>query len=270
MRISPSEWTARMKQSAPASVNSRSVADTWRCADVTDSTACPYCGKPRSPRPSAVTCGDADCKRLHVNAKQREWTAAHPGYRQRYAKYPNGPKYAKVCTVCGSDYRTHKADSPYCSVECMAVGLKGIPPSRRAVAASRLRMAAIGRKGSGSWHEGPCAECGVRFIARRSHFCSTACARRAKERTKRARHRAVERRPYSRHSIFERDGWRCKLCGKRVRRTVDVLHPLAPTIDHIIPLAAQGADAPENVQCAHRLCNSIKSDKGGGQTLLFG
>lgn len=33
---------------------------------------------------------------------------------------------------------------------------------------------------------------------------------------------------------------------------------LAPTLDHIIPLAAGGTHEPSNCQCAHFSCNSAK------------
>ncbi|MEU1240059.1 HNH endonuclease [Micromonospora parva] len=65
--------------------------------------------------------------------------------------------------------------------------------------------------------------------------------------------------------IYERDGWRCQLCRRKVQRDETAPHPLAPVLDHIIPLAAGvakgGVHAPHNVQCAHFLCNSIKRDR---------
>jgi 5-methylcytosine-specific restriction endonuclease McrA len=71
--------------------------------------------------------------------------------------------------------------------------------------------------------------------------------------------RGVDARPYRRLDIFERDGWRCQLCRRPVKRAATVPHPLAPTIDHVIPLALGGPDAPENVQCACFECNTHKS-----------
>lgn len=76
-------------------------------------------------------------------------------------------------------------------------------------------------------------------------------------------------------AIFQRDGWRCQICKRMVRRDKAAPHPLAPVLDHVIPLAAGveqgGVHAPHNVQCAHFICNCIKSDKGGAvQPMLFG
>jgi len=52
-----------------------------------------------------------------------------------------------------------------------------------------------------------------------------------------------------------------------------VPHPLAPTIDHLIPLADGGSDSPANVATAHFLCNSTKGERhggGGDQLTLIG
>ena len=74
-----------------------------------------------------------------------------------------------------------------------------------------------------------------------------------------------------RRKIFDRDLWLCKLCGKPVDRNAQVPDPRAATIDHIIPLSKGGTHEPSNTQCAHFLCNALKSDKGEGeQLLLFG
>jgi 5-methylcytosine-specific restriction endonuclease McrA len=51
------------------------------------------------------------------------------------------------------------------------------------------------------------------------------------------------------------------LCGEPLAMAEQVPHPLAPTIDHVIPLARGGWHAPDNVQAAHFLCNSRKSDR---------
>jgi 5-methylcytosine-specific restriction endonuclease McrA len=36
---------------------------------------------------------------------------------------------------------------------------------------------------------------------------------------------------------------------------------LAPTIDHIVPLARGGTHEPSNVQSAHFICNALKGDR---------
>ena len=124
-----------------------------------------------------------------------------------------------------------------------------------------------------------CAQCGKAFESRtyssRRLFCSEKCSTKEERRTSRARRRlrGVSVQRVYRRRIFERDGWRCRLCGKTVKRTAMVPHPLAPTLDHIVPLAAGGRHEPANVQCAHFLCNSVKSagtGPNGDQLRLLG
>jgi 5-methylcytosine-specific restriction endonuclease McrA len=66
--------------------------------------------------------------------------------------------------------------------------------------------------------------------------------------------------------VFERDRWRCQLCGcstpERLRGQM-VDH--APELDHIVPLARGGAHTWSNVQCACRRCNGEKADTPRGQ-----
>lgn len=54
----------------------------------------------------------------------------------------------------------------------------------------------------------------------------------------------------------------CGICGKQVDIKLKPPHPLAPTIDHIIPVNKGGhPSAIENLQLAHATCNRQKSDK---------
>lgn len=55
----------------------------------------------------------------------------------------------------------------------------------------------------------------------------------------------------------------CGICGQPVDVSIrDPRNPMAPTIDHIIPIAKGGhPSALDNLQLAHRWCNRQKSDK---------
>lgn len=54
----------------------------------------------------------------------------------------------------------------------------------------------------------------------------------------------------------------CGICGRPVDFTQKYPHPLAPCIDHIIPVAKGGHPSDlENLQLAHWTCNRQKSDK---------
>lgn len=53
----------------------------------------------------------------------------------------------------------------------------------------------------------------------------------------------------------------CALCGRLVDKTLPTLHPLAPQVDHIIPVSKGGhPTARSNLQLAHRSCNRRKGN----------
>jgi len=54
----------------------------------------------------------------------------------------------------------------------------------------------------------------------------------------------------------------CGICGQPVDKTRKNPDPLAPTIDHIIPVSKGGHPSElANLQLAHRWCNRQKSNK---------
>lgn len=54
----------------------------------------------------------------------------------------------------------------------------------------------------------------------------------------------------------------CGICGKPVDVSLKYGDPMAPTIDHIIPVAKGGHPSDiSNLQLAHWTCNRQKSDK---------
>lgn len=54
----------------------------------------------------------------------------------------------------------------------------------------------------------------------------------------------------------------CGICGKYVDVSIKAPNPMAPTIDHILPIAKGGhPSAIDNLQLAHATCNRQKSDK---------
>lgn len=56
----------------------------------------------------------------------------------------------------------------------------------------------------------------------------------------------------------------CGICGKPVDKTVKYPSPMAPTIDHIIPIDRGGHPSDiDNLQLAHFKCNRLKSNKLG-------
>jgi len=90
----------------------------------------------------------------------------------------------------------------------------------------------------------------------------------------RARHHGVQYVSFPVREIYERDGYKCQICNKRVfkkaryRKSDGKIHSLSPTIDHIVPMSKGGNHEPDNCQTACFMCNSRKSDSSGGQLRL--
>ena len=119
-----------------------------------------------------------------------------------------------------------------------------------------------------------CRECGDAFVQvygdKRRVYCSIACQHKSTKRTARLKRRARERtarvESVNPFRVFERDGWRCYLCGTETSRMLrGTIHPLAPELDHIIPLSKGGEHSYSNTACSCRRCNAAKSDKVIGQ-----
>lgn len=68
--------------------------------------------------------------------------------------------------------------------------------------------------------------------------------------------------------LFKRDKGICYICNKKCdyedytyRGNTFIAGNYYPSIDHVIPLIKGGTDDWDNLKLAHRICNSLKSDK---------
>lgn len=134
----------------------------------------------------------------------------------------------KVCAICGSTFRPVRSTAMYCSPKC-----KELSKARRHPEVLRER-------------------------------------RKLNKRLREARATRNGRVDYSitLSRLMERDRGVCQLCGRPVdesdhvyRGDVFMAGNDYPSIDHIAPLSKGGVHQWNNVQLAHRLCNSIKCNK---------
>lgn len=151
------------------------------------------------------------------------------------------------CLNCGKPFTKAHPVQKYCSAAC------------RKRAQDKRRYYRNGKK----WDivTRTCKECGGVFRVTghsRQKFCCEGCQRTDEKRRRRANKRKVHTEPVYRHEIYIRDGGICQLCGKPIDLDLPYNHDMAISLDHVIPLALGGAHEPNNIQLAHRICNSSK------------
>lgn len=194
-------------------------------------------------------------------------------------------KTPHTCQLCGKQFFPKRTDrTKFCGRAC-GLAWSGFRTKVNHTG-GRVFVRVLRRKAT-TWlwpqHERQCAKCGSTFVPARTGgrfqtICSDECRAIAKRDNKRPSKKArrAKERGASRADridpikVFERDGWRCMICGRKTpqsaRGTTD---PRAPELDHIVAISLGGAHAWDNVQCACRRCNAKKGASVYGQLHLF-
>lgn len=148
------------------------------------------------------------------------------------------------CDFCSTEFKTTKTLQRYCSKWCSdtAYGEPGTFADR------------VGRN---------CGYCAneIPTTARlNKFFCSASCQNKNNQQARRARRRGLPAEDINRISIFERDCWICHLCNKAIDKTITGRHPMAASLDHIVPLAdpQSPGHVESNVAASHLRCNMSK------------
>lgn len=195
-------------------------------------------------------------------------------------------KYRLVCSQCGVEFDADRRTRSYCSRTCSSKNaIHGRVPWNKKPRPLVLYTGPVipltrqvhHVRTSHRLTSGQCRTCKQWFVSQHLDVtCSTPCAKRyrrdqahAAEHRRKARKRQAFVANVYRKKIFERDGYRCHLCGKKTKKDQVVPHPKAPTIDHVIPLAVGGTHEPSNCRTACFLCNATKGAGGGGEQLLL-
>jgi 5-methylcytosine-specific restriction endonuclease McrA len=212
------------------------------------------------------------------------------------------------CAVCGIEFRPRQTGSRRlavtCSTNCRGISqrkyatieerraailavkraAKNTPQkiaAREAKAADRAaKQAELDKLRSTCIHCSGPVEPELRGEYRFRPACQTCKVARAEESRKKwkragkAKRRAAARgsdaERFDPFEIFDRDGWRCHLCGvKTVKAKRGTHHPLAPELDHIIPISKGGPHTRANTACSCRRCNHAKGCEIIGQPSLF-
>lgn len=203
------------------------------------------------------------------------------------------------CRRCGAAFSPFNAASMYCSNACKVAACKERSnPARRRVrsmaeiSAEKIRReaenvrqqlerraarASIVAAREAIKNRKRMCRCGSELTTPRVRLCETclgqnrAASKRISRLSGKARKRAATVERVDPVRVFERDRWKCQLCGSRTpKRRRGSYEANAPEIDHIVPLALGGSHSYVNVQCACRKCNIAKSATVRGQILMFG
>lgn len=152
----------------------------------------------------------------------------------------------------------------------------GLPTTRPQYCSSMCCQITVGSRTGFQPQMRSCAECEKSFEARhsRTRFCTAECRLQANNRKstgiRRARQAGLDRERFDPVEIFERDGWRCHLCGRKTdKRLRGTYAKRAPQLDHIVPISKGGPHTRLNVACSCHECNNRKGSKIVGQLILI-
>ncbi len=170
------------------------------------------------------------------------------------------------CLECEIIWQAGRRNTKYCGQKCASRSYYrnsvASGNSAKYAAKAKFRNPAI------------CQLCGKNFTAPQASpkFCSISCSQTASRsiignhralysRRRRARIAERFREKIDPITVFERDNWICYLCKTpTLPDSRGSCHPLAPEVDHILPISKGGIEAYSNVACAHRKCNLKKRD----------
>jgi hypothetical protein len=243
-------------------------ADLLATRKARTAASCPPCINCGLATPSKVSryCKAPGCRAVYQQERNARNAAYHrENYVGLYAKATMrrlNPRALYTCTICNEKYERSPAwmRTRYCSLACIrakqAADRKD-PAKRKARAAFRR----IPLASSERWAE--CRNCGETFRkdSPGQLYCNHSCATAASFHRRAKRERAAWVEHVDRLTVFIRDEWRCHLCGGHLQRGARVPHPLAPTIDHVVPLARGGEHSMANVSAAHFTCNTRKGNR---------
>ena len=114
-----------------------------------------------------------------------------------------------------------------------------------------------------------CEVCGCDFEANYplTKYCSDKCRSRAYRKRNRYKEITVDR-GINLYKLAKRDNNICQLCGLRVdwedyskTDSTIVCGNMYPSIDHVKPISLGGLHSWDNVQLAHRICNTRKNNR---------
>jgi hypothetical protein len=215
----------------------------------------------------------ADCDRRYALKHPEKKAAKQKRYWGAYKKKHGHGYYEKEITcTCGKVFWSTSKTTLLCK-GCKKEQAR-VKKIRDKIIARRLGMINrfVSVKEINPYVDIICKGCGVtfsvNFYANTRLFHSRKCSIRYLKREigtnhrQRCRHFGVPYTTIKKNDIYERDNYICGICGYPIDKMLKWPDMMSISIDHIIPLSAKGSPGHimSNVQAAHFICNSNKSD----------
>ena len=213
---------------------------------------CVICGKEfETSHPNIVTCSD-DCSKKRTRERDREC------YRKRN---PDARTMEQV--LADSAKRKERlAKERKERAEAKEAERKKILAKKEKIKAANIAY----------WQEyialHVCVVCGEVYTATYplSKYCSNKCAKKAHRKRDRYNGITVDNN-ITLEALARRDNNTCQICGGAVdwddKKTINgtvICGNNYPSIDHITPISKGGLHCWDNIQLAHRICNTLKSN----------
>lgn len=270
-------------------------------------TKCKGCALPFEPkRKDSKFCGSSCRQRWadRIGSKRCQAEGCDKGVRARglcpshynRAYHPRSDPTPTPCYGCGVDVirYTKPGRKTSCSPRCRYFAYYGrwpeqgkelvgpVPRTDKAGGTPRARAIRDGLRGQGKvpaltqrvrFSAGMCGWCGAAFVldmrttGMPARYCTIKCTRKAG----RARYRLARGQfaihPAIRAAIYDRDNWKCQLCGEPVDRALPPNDMMSASLDHIECQAwtLVPDHSPGNLRLAHRLCNSMRGNREGNR-----
>lgn len=188
---------------------------------------CPHCAEPFTSKTGREKYCTRRCSGLAARARQL------------------AAKWHAVCVACASPFETADTRMVACSTRCR------IYHRRHPGYVDVARTCVV------------CSDAIPREAHRSFIYCTERCRRLVGKHIRRNRQAGAPAEPVRLADIFERDGWRCHLCGLPVDKGLADHHPMMASLDHVIPVSDPGypGHVAANLALAHLICNTSKGGR---------
>lgn len=111
-----------------------------------------------------------------------------------------------------------------------------------------------------------CPDCGAFYLTKKDKCqdCIKTERKRYDNRRKELKRKGShtkQSKEISAYSVYMKEHGRCWLCGGQCDINADPNSDYYPSVDHVLPQSLGGKDTWDNVHCAHRICNTKRSNK---------